>query len=63
MEYYAYIPKEDGLEPLGTENRLIMKNLKTQNGAIRKARRILGNSCKVFSYTNFYNDKTFKQVK
>jgi hypothetical protein len=61
MKFYAYKPRKDGTEPLGTDGRILFE-LKTVRGAIRRAKRILGESCRVFQYTNFYNDETFRRV-
>ncbi len=70
MKFYAYIPRKGhfysghpktGDAPLGTEHQLLFE-LKTTEGALRRARRILGRNCKVFRYTNFYDESTFHQV-
>lgn len=61
MKFYAYKPDSNGNEPMGTSGRILFE-LKTVRGAIRRARRMLGNNIKVFHYTNFYNGKTFKQI-
>jgi hypothetical protein len=62
MKYFAYIPREDGSEPMGTEHKILFE-LKTMRGAIRRARRSLGDRFKLYSYTKFYDDKTFKLIK
>jgi hypothetical protein len=61
MKFYAYIPESDGVEPLGTNGRILFE-LKTILGAIRRAKRVLGKNVKVFTYTNFYNQNTFRIV-
>jgi len=61
ISYYAFRPRADGTEPLGTTGRMLFE-LKTDNGAIRRARRVLGPSACVFRYRNFYNDATFTRV-
>ena len=61
MRYYAYIPREDGSEPLGSANRMLM-DLKTPQGAIKRAKRYMGDNIKVFSFTNFFRDSTFKLI-
>jgi hypothetical protein len=60
MKFYAYKPELDGREPLGTANRILFE-LKTIAGAKRKAAKLLGPSAKLFTYWNFYDQKTFKQ--
>jgi hypothetical protein len=61
MNYYAYVPDKDGREPLGTAGRIRFE-LRTNSGAIRRARRLLGDKVVVSSYTNFYIDETFKVI-
>jgi hypothetical protein len=61
MIFYAYKPDNDDKEPMGTGRRILF-GLKTHRGAIRRARRILGDNVRVFTYTNFYNSKTFREV-
>lgn len=63
MKFYAYAPK-DGKEPMGTDRKLLFE-LKSIKGAHRRAQRVLGErygEYVLFTYTNFYNDKTFKKV-
>ena len=62
MTFYAYVPTDEGKEPMGTFNRILIE-LKTVNGAIRQAKRRLGtDKFRLFSYTNFYDEKTFKKL-
>jgi hypothetical protein len=62
MKFYAYLPDKNGNEPLGSFNKLLFQ-LKTISGARRKVDRIFnGENHKLFSYTNFYDDKTFKDI-
>lgn len=60
-KYYAYVPRKDGTEPMGTGNRSLF-SLKTDAGAIRRARRSLGDTVRVERYTNFYDDDTFTRI-
>lgn len=63
MNYFAFIPRDNGTAPMGTAGSVILREYKTQGGAIRAAKRRLGNELvAVFSYTNFYDNGTFKQV-
>ena len=63
MQYYAYIPREDGTEPMGTENRLIIKDLKTSRGALRRCLRAFGDKpFNLYTFTNFYSDATFTLI-
>ena len=68
MKYYAYIPRKDGSEPLGTFGR-IMFEADDAAAAISEARDYLQNEKNfaergmvVQSYTNFYNEQTFRPV-
>lgn len=61
MKFYAYKPTSSGGEPMGTEHKLLFE-LKTIAGAHRRARRYLGKSYRLYTYTNFYADRTFKRV-
>ena len=60
MKFYAYLD-ENGKEILGSDNKILFE-LKTYNGARRRAVRILGAGVRVFSYRNFYDEKTFTQI-
>jgi len=61
MKFYAYKLTDKGTEPMGTQGRILFE-LKTFRGAYRRALRILGNNFRLFVYTNFYDDKTFKEI-
>ena len=62
MKFYAYIPRLDGSEPCGTINACLIE-LKTVKGVVKQAVRRLGtNKIIVKSYTNLYDDSTFKIV-
>lgn len=63
MNFYAFIPREDGTAPLGTGNQTIIRDFKLQRNAIKTAIRRLGTSeIVVYSYTNFYDNSTFKLI-
>jgi hypothetical protein len=61
MKFYGYIGNYDlGCEPLGTEGRHL-KELKTLAGAIKHFKQWFNNKpFKLYTYHNFYDDKTFK---
>ncbi len=61
MKFYAYIPRADGTEPVGGDKKLLFE-LKTTQGAHRRARRYLGPRYRLYRYTNFYDNKTFRQI-
>lgn len=63
MNFYAFIPREDGKSPLGTGGRTIIRDFKLERNAKKRARIALGTDKFVmFRYTEFYNNKTFKLV-
>ncbi len=61
MKFYAYKPTKEGKEPLGSMNCILFE-LKTIRGAKARAKRNFKDNFKLFSYTNFYDDKTFKEI-
>lgn len=65
MNFYAYKGNDPlGKEPLGSENRLIWKDLKTIKGARNRAKKAFGNQpFKLYTFTNFFDDKTFSEVR
>lgn len=40
--YHAYKPREDESRPVGTFDQMVMRDLKTDRGAIRRAKRRFG---------------------
>ena len=63
MKFYAYRLTDGGGEPTGSANRLLFE-LKTVKGGIRRAVKQLGKygrNIRLFSYTNFYDIKTFTE--
>jgi hypothetical protein len=61
-KFYAYKPDSKGKEPIGSIHRTLFE-LKTVDGAKNRAKKRLGSGYKLYKYTNFYDDKTFKIVK
>lgn len=71
MKFYAYIPRKGhfyagdpktGDAPPGTDNQLLFE-LKTVAGAHRRAKSVFKSKpYKLFRYTNFYNEDTFRRV-
>ena len=68
MNFYSYVtetPNTPGLadEPLDSGMRSIDRDLKTVRGAVNRMKRLSpGKSFKVFSFSNFFDDKTFRLV-
>ena len=68
MQFYSYVtetPFADGQsdEPLGTSGRSIDRDLRTLRGVVRRLQKAWpGKSFKVFTFTNFYDDRTFRLV-
>jgi hypothetical protein len=64
MKFYAYIGKAElGKESLGTFGRHLFE-LKTTKGAIRHCKNYFnGKDFRLYVYSNFFNNKTFKEVR
>lgn len=68
MQFYSYVtktPNAPGMEdePIGSDGRSIDRDLRTVRGVVNRLKRAWPDkSFKVFSFTNFYNDKTFRLV-
>ena len=68
MQFYSFVsenPYVEGMadEPVGTAGRSIDRDLKTLRGVVNRLKHAWpGKSFKVFTFTNFYDDKTFRQV-
>lgn len=64
MKYYAYAGNyELGKEPLGTADKLLIWDLTAMWAILRRCRRVFGMSFRLYSYTNFYDDKTFREIR
>lgn len=62
MRFYGYEGNYPlGKEPLGTLGKILIER-KTVNGAIRFTKKCFGNDFTLYSFTNLYDDKTFKKV-
>jgi hypothetical protein len=71
MKFYAYVPRKGnfyaghpktGDAPLGTEHQLLFE-LKTIAGAHKRARGVFKTRpYKLFIYSDFYDEKTFRRV-
>lgn len=63
MIFYAYAPRADGSEPLGTTDKILRNDLKSSKSFIRNAIRILGKGCVVISNSgNFYRENDNKII-
>ncbi len=63
MHYFAFIPREDGTAPMGTDNKVIIRDFKLERNARKRAKtRLNTDKFVMFRYTNFYDNKTFKLV-
>lgn len=64
MAFYAYLgDAELGSEQVGSSGRMIIPELKTVKGAIRRCNKYWsGKEFRVYSYTDFYDERTFKRV-
>jgi hypothetical protein len=58
--FYAYIGER---EPVGGDRRFIWRDLKNVGAARRRLARLAkGQPCRLFTFTNFYDDSTFREV-
>jgi len=65
LNLYAYIPKEDGSAPLGSEGQWIIRDLKTVKGAIRRIRtnpKWAKTPFVVQVFTDIYKPETYRTV-
>ena len=63
MDFLAYTERADGTEPMGTDKKMIIRNLKTPKGGIKRAARTLGwDNLIVQSFTNIFDEKTFLTI-
>jgi hypothetical protein len=68
MQFYSYVttdPKVPGMadDPLASAPRAVDRDLKTLKGVVRRLKRAWPGRCfKVFSFTNIYDNSTFKLV-
>lgn len=61
MKFYAYVPDKNGNEPMGTFGSFLI-DLKTLRGAINRVKSYGKTNFRIFTYTNFYDEKTFTKV-
>jgi hypothetical protein len=68
MQFYSYVTETPNTscptdEPLGSGGRSIDRDLKTVRGVVNRMKQTWPDkSFKVFSFTNFFDDKTFRLV-
>lgn len=63
MNFYAYKGTHElGQEPLGSDNRMIWRDLKTTRSPLKRCRELWGNDFRLFTFTNFYDNATFRRV-
>lgn len=63
MKFYIYnenVPL--GSESLGSQGKMIIEDLKTLKGAINRAKRSGYTHFRIYTFSNFYDDSTFKEV-
>ena len=66
MQFYSFVsenPYVEGMidEPVGTGGRSIDRDLRTLRGVVNRLKKAWpGKSFKVFTFTNFYDQKTFR---
>lgn len=58
--FYAY--NEDvpiGQESVGTSGKMIIRDLKTLRGVMKRCRTVGWTTFRIYTFSNFYDDKTF----
>ena len=65
MGFYAYLGNDElGAEPLGSGNKMVIPDLKTARGAIRRCNKYWsGKEFRVYSFTDFYDESTYRRVR
>lgn len=65
MGFYAYLGNAElGSEPLGSFDRMVITDLKTKQGALRRCNKYwVGKEFRIYSYTDFYDESTYRRVK
>lgn len=68
MQFYSYTTETPGApgqtdEPVGSGGRSIDRDLRTVRGVVRRLEKAWpGKSFKVFTFSNFHDDRTFRLV-
>ena len=64
MGFYAYLGNAElGSEPLGTGNKMIIHELKTTRGAIRRCNKYWSDKeFRVYSFTSLYDESSYRRV-
>ena len=64
MAFYAYLGNNElGSEQLGSSGRMVIPDLKSARGAIRRCNKYWkGKKFRVYSFTNFYDESSYKRV-
>jgi hypothetical protein len=61
MNFYAYKGKQPlGSEDLGTDNRLVIRDLKSKKGAINRCKQIWGSNFSLYSFSNVYDNSSYE---
>lgn len=65
MGFYAYLGNDElGSEPLGSGNRMVIRDLKTARGAIRRCNKYWSDKAfRVYSFADFYDESTYRRVR
>ena len=64
VKFYAYLGNEElGSERLGSFGRMVIHDLKTARGVIRRCNKCWsGKEFRVYRFANFYDESTFRRV-
>lgn len=61
MKFYCYLPRPDGSEPTGTNNRFLFK-MDSLTHARKHTLSLLGTRARLYFYTNFFDRNTFTEI-
>ena len=63
LNFYGYPGHAPlGKEPVGGDSKCIWRDLKTVRGARRRAHWTFGGNYRLYTFTNFYDNSTFREV-
>ena len=63
MNFYAYKGKQPlGSEALGSDNRLIMRDLKTNRAAINRCKQVWGSNFSLYRFNNVYDNSSYELI-
>lgn len=63
MGFYAYKGRAPlGTERPGSEDKLLRKDITSQRYFLRQCRTLWGRDFRAYTFANFYDDKSFREI-